>query len=74
MEQASDKAEKLDLNCQDLDVTCLETLSSSISFRPKSLRYVDPDFIRDKIKERRLLGGSAARALGKEISAMRKTS
>ena len=71
LEQAAEKAEFLDLHCQDLDVGLHESLSSSCSLRPKSLR-TGPDFIRDKIKERRLLGGSAARALGKEISAMRK--
>ena len=72
LEQAARKAEALDLGNGDLDISAIEDLSSACSFRPKSLRCVDSDLIRDKIKERRLLGGADARALGKEIAALRK--
>ena len=72
LEQAAKLAEDLDLKSQDLDMSKLCDLSSQVSFRPKSYRYVDPDFIRDKIRERKLLGGSQARALGKEITALRR--
>ena len=72
LEQAASKAESLDLTNGDLDMSLLEEFATSCSFRPKSLRYADPVFIKDKIRERRLLGGAAARALGKEISALRK--
>ena len=61
-----------DLQSGDLDVQQLESLSDSVSFRPKSLRYKDPPHILQKIKLRRSLRGTAARDLAKEIVAMRK--
>ena len=70
--EAQALAEQLDLQSGDLDVQQLETLSDSVSARPKSLRYKDPPYILQKIKLRRSLRGNAARDLAKEIVAMRK--
>ena len=64
---AEQLAERLDLQGKDLRVEDLEELSNSVSFRPKSYRYQDPAHIKDMIKQRRLLSGSEARRLGKDI-------
>ena len=56
----------------ELNAVSLERLSDACSYRPKSLRYRDPPYIRDKIKHRKSLRGAQARHLSKEIAALRK--
>ena len=73
--QAQDLAHQIlddESDALGLDATTLERLSDACSYRPKSLRYRDPPFIRDKIKQRKALRGAQARFLFREIAALRK--
>ena len=67
LKAAEKLSEKLDLQGKDLRIQDLEDLSNSVSFRPKSYRYQDPPYVKDLIKQKRLLVGAEARNLGKDI-------
>ena len=64
-------AEKVELQGRDFNVEDLQALSDSVSFRPKTYRYKDPDHILQLIKQRKLLQGPEARQLGKDILRLR---
>ena len=67
LQAAAALAEHHELRGQDFTIPDLQQLSDSVSFRPKSYRYVDPPHIRDLIAQRRRLVGPEARLLGKDI-------
>ena len=57
LQAAAALAEHHELRGQDFTIQDLQQLSDSVSFRPKSYRYVDPPHIRDLIAQRRRLVG-----------------
>ena len=67
----NEMAERVELQGRDFLIEDLQTLSDSVSFRPNSHRYKDPDHVLQLIRQRKLLQGPEARRLGKDILRLR---